>query len=186
MNKTENNLLTPAQAAKILNVSTTTLRQWAQVGKIKFASTLGGHRRFEESYIMELAKTSKTKPAAKNILIIDDDELFASMLIDFFEINFPDIQVSVALSGFDAGEMVHRLKPELIILDLMMPGIDGFAVCLHLKSIPESRHIPVIAVTGDHSQENNDKIISAGAECCFGKPMDIRNLNEVVTKLLKL
>ena len=77
-------------------------------------------------------------------------------LFEFIEVLYPNFDVKVAYSGFEAGSMIENLKPNLIFLDLVMPDIDGFAVCKHIRSNDSTKNIPIIAMSGYSQQQNID------------------------------
>ena len=81
--------------------------------------------------------------------------------------------IEVAKSGFEAGQKIYVFAPHIVLLDLMMPGLDGFNVCHQIKNNPVTRGIDVVAITGFHTPENADRIIAAGARACLGKPVDL-------------
>jgi CheY-like chemotaxis protein len=88
--------------------------------------------------------------------------------------------VSVAHSGYIAGNLIPRFKPDVVLLDLMMPGVDGFEVCRLIKQDLETRFIRVIAMSGYCSEENRIEIVSAGAEACLAKPFTIEELQRTL------
>jgi excisionase family DNA binding protein len=179
-------LLTPSEAAKLLNVAPTTIRHWAQIGRLAFITTPGGHRRFDKSDILSLMSEPKVK--RKNtfsILIIEDDKEFADMLIQFLEELFPYAKIKVAYSPFDAGDLLHTFKPDLVLLDLMMEGINGFSICHRIKSTPLTEDIIVIAMTGALTSDNVKRIVELGAETCFGKPLDFTLLENTIRELVE-
>ena len=73
--------------------------------------------------------TSKPK-----ILIVDDDKGLNTIIKKYIEKNFSDIQIYQAFDGFEAGTLMVKIKPGFVILDLDLPGIDGFSLCSKLKS----------------------------------------------------
>ncbi|MBI5039997.1 MAG: response regulator, partial [Gammaproteobacteria bacterium] len=114
------------------------------------------------------------------ILIVDDDELLAAFLYEFLE-GRPGIgAVDIATNGFEAGRKVHGFRPNLMLLDLMMPGMDGFAVCNNLKADPSTHNIRVLAMSGYPSANNIARILRAGAEVCLEKPVDTDRLLELL------
>ena len=86
--------------------------------------------------------------------------------------------------AFEAGELMQKTKPDLILLDLMMPNIDGFTVCQHIKSNEDTKNINVITMTGYPSDENVERIKKAGAITCLAKPISLKDLNKVISPLL--
>lgn len=164
--------LTPNEAAARLMVAPATLRVWTEKGIIKALTTAGGHRRFPVEEVERLRQSGEQPaPTARRILIVDDEPPIArylSILLD----GVPKVSVAVAHDGFSAGQMVQTFAPDTLLLDLMMPGLDGFQVCERIKSAPATRHIRVVAMTGYPSAENMARILAAGASACLAKPLD--------------
>ncbi len=69
--------------------------------------------------------------------------------------------------------MVATLKPDVVVLDLRMPGMDGYEVCRMIKSQDATRHVEVIAMTAYPSPESHQQITECGARVCIGKPLDM-------------
>jgi CheY-like chemotaxis protein len=116
----------------------------------------------------------------RRVLVVDDDEQFSLFLKEVLE-DLPEVSaVALAPSGYAAGNMIPRFKPDAILLDLMMPGVDGFEVCRLVKQDMETRFIRVIAMSGYCSEENRQAIIKAGAETCLAKPFTIDQLQEAL------
>lgn len=175
------NYYTPNEVAQLFMVSPVTVRQWAQKGLLQASLTAGGHRRFLHHDLIRFAQErglSLNWPdrAGARILIVEDDEQQAAYIYELLQ-GRPGIDaVEVAGSGFEAGHRLHVFKPTLVLLDLMMPGIDGFTVCRSLKADPETHNIRVVAITGYASPENVQHILDAGAEACLTKPLDTAHL----------
>jgi excisionase family DNA binding protein len=179
-------LLTPSEAAELLHVAPTTIRHWAQNGRLPFIRTPGGHRRFSLEDVLSLMSSSKESAITSfSILIVEDDKEFADMLVQLLESYFPQINITVAYSGFEAGDLLHSFKPDLVILDLMMSDINGFSICHRIKSTSSTQHIHVVAVTGALTDENIKKITHLGAEMCFGKPLQYDAFKEAITKFIQ-
>ncbi len=192
-------ILTPTEVAELLAVSPVTVRQWAQKGLIEARTTPGGHRRFTREAVIDFARRmAMTLPegfapaAGVRVLIVDDDRQFNGMLVALFQQRFkpqyPNLEVAFAYDGFDAGRQVSRFKPTLVLLDIMMPGMDGVEVCRSLKADAASRSARVIAMTGHPTRELEQRIISAGAETLLKKPFStdellaVCGLNETVSQ----
>lgn len=177
--------LTPGQVAKLLMVSPAAVRLWAEKGEIKALTTPGGHRRFLPSEVERFSKerglTSMKKQNVKlSVLIVDDDIQFTHYLTKLLK-KFPEkVDVEVANDGFSAGLKVRELEPDVVLLDLMMPGLDGFTVCQRIKSNSITSETRVIAMTGYPSAENVEKILDAGAESCLPKPVDKNELLQLL------
>ena len=96
------------------------------------------------------------------------------------------IKVEVARDAFDAGRLVATFRPQLIFLDLMMPGVDGFEVCMRLKKDPATANSEILAITGYYTEANMERILSAGAAACLRKPLDVTEVRTRVIDAFKL
>jgi len=174
--------LTPSEAAKLLMVSPITVRAWAQKGLLPSETTPGGHRRFLREAVEQFAKQCKIESQRHDlrILVVDDDKQVTGFLVEWLAGLDEPFVVSSATDGFDAGSKVHTFEPDVILLDLMMPKLDGFEVCRRIKSDPDTSDIRVIAMTGHMSLENQQRILEAGAETCISKPVDTTLLIELL------
>lgn len=173
--------LTPQEVAALLMVSPVTVRQWAQRGLLRAELTPGGHRRFLLDEVERFAGErglSLHWPGAESrrILVVDDDHQLAAYLSALLEAGGGAVEVEAAHDGFEAGRKVDSFRPDVLLLDLMMPGLDGFAVCRRLKGDPGTRAIRVLAMTGYHTPENAQRILAEGAEACLAKPFTAEEL----------
>lgn len=161
----------------MLMVSTASVRLWATKGVLPAQTTAGGHRRFLfrdiEAFAEERGITLESpKSGNLRVLIVDDDEPLRSYLYELL-VGRPGIEaLEVAEDGFDAGLKVKSFQPDVLLLDLMMPGMNGFDVCSRLKTTESTQDVRVIAMTGCADQETESRILSLGAELCLSKPID--------------
>ena len=122
---------------------------------------------------------------AEKLLIVDDEKDTLKLVSLMLERQ--GYEVVSALDGPTALELVKSEKPDLILLDIMMPGMDGFEVCEKLKSSPETASIAVIFMTGKTDKEDKDKGIALGAIDYIFKPFDIEDVQtRIKTHLLKI
>ncbi len=174
--------LTPNEVAEMLMVNPVTVRQWAARGLLRSLTTPGGHRRFLLSDVEEFARSRGSIPVARHtgrpdrVLIVDDDPHVIRHISQLIEECDEAVETEVARDCFDAGVKVESFRPHALVLDLMMPGIDGIAVCRRLRARPTMNHIRIVAVTGFPSSENVDRIMEAGADACLPKPLDAERL----------
>jgi len=175
----------------MMMVSPATVRQWAASGKLEALTTPGGHRRFRMTEIISFAEkrglilnTEEETKKSVAILIVDDDIQFAIFLKEFIASFNDTIKVKIAEDGFEAGKLVHTFFPDMILMDLMMPTMDGFETCKSIKSNPKTENIRVIAMTGFGSEENQHRIKALGAEDCLLKPINEDILENYIKTLL--
>lgn len=172
--------LTSNEVAALLRVSPATIRQWTQKGMLDAEYTPGGHRRFMAREIERFAKSFgislHDSQKQLRILVVDDDKQLTAYLAELLSTMAGQSQIEVAHDGFDAGAKVFRFQPHVILLDLMMPGMDGFEVCQLLKNDPMTKAIRVIAMTGYPLPEHIERIIAVGAEACMSKPLVVEEV----------
>lgn len=122
-------------------------------------------------------------PSGKKVLIVDDFVENSRILETFLRAK--GYEVSSADCGEKALEQVAVQPPDIILLDLMMPGMDGYEVCQRLKQSPDTRYIPIIIVTGLHEREANIKALEAGADDFIVKPFDALLLDARIRSSLR-
>ena len=167
--------MTPNEVAELLMVSPVTVRQWAQKGWLKAVTTAGGHRRFMCEDVEAFARERGVRLASdgpSRVLVVDDNRSFARYLADLLATLPEPVVVATAHDGFDAGRKIHLFKPDIVLLDLKMPGLDGFAVCQQIKDDASTHNTKVIAMTGYFTPENEAKILAVGADACLSKPFN--------------
>ncbi len=118
------------------------------------------------------------------ILVVDDLEPNVRLLRAKLEAEY--FEVLTASSGYEAIEVARTDQPDLILLDIMMPGMDGFEACTRLKNDPKTRHIPVVMVTALDQQEDRVNGLRVGADDFLTKPIDDIALLARVRSLLRL
>lgn len=165
----------------MLMVSPVTIEQWVSKGWLKSQVTAGGHRRFSQFHVETFAQQQDIALNLGNhtglrILIVDDDRQAADFLTEYFSKHPEGVETDIAHDGFEAGQKASEFEPDVILLDLMMPGLNGFDVCNRLKSNPATATIDIIAMTGYHTPDNVDRILNAGAKACLAKPLDMAQL----------
>jgi putative two-component system response regulator len=115
------------------------------------------------------------------ILIVEDTETNVDILVDILG---EDYEVAVAMDGESALETVHEEQPALILLDIMMPGMDGYEVFKRLKDNPATAHVPIIFISGLTEDEEKKKGLEMGAVDYIGKPFEASEIRSKVKKHL--
>lgn len=178
MAETDSTYLTPTQVARLLMVSPITVRQWAQKGLLDARMTAGGHRRFAREDVERFARERGVQidSVERSILVVDDDTQLNNYLVTLLQTQVEDLTVYSAADGFEAGRLVQQHKPEIVLLDIMMPGMDGVAVCRSIKSDPETADALVIGMTGHFTPQVETRVLEAGAAVLLKKPFSSQEL----------
>ena len=178
--------------ARICCVTPTTVIRWIEDGLIPAFKTVGGHRRVRREDLERVCGergipfTVPTGSEVGRILVIDDEPVVLDLVRDVVKELSHQFDVEVARDAFDAGRSVALFRPQLIFLDLMMPGVDGFEVCTRLKRDPATTHTEIIAITGYYTEANMERILAAGAGACLKKPLDVVDVRRRVLEAFNL
>lgn len=116
------------------------------------------------------------------ILSVDDYQFLQMTIKNILEA--ADYKVILAYSGEEAIEMAEKNKPDLILLDVAMPGKDGIATCFELKNNPKTSSIPIIMCTATSLGKEVDKAFNAGADGYIIKPIDPTRLKDKIVEIL--
>jgi len=183
----EQKAYTTFEAAKICHVTHHSIKNWIKQGLIRASRTPGGHYRileedldaFREEYDMFPRDKG---PSKRRVMIVDDDadarDLIESMLSgEGYEL----IKVSNAT---EVGLKAAQLTPDLILLDFLMPDINGFEVCKALRDNELTRSIPIMAVTCLSKEDDIERIFECGADEYLPKPFKVEQLQEKVQELI--
>jgi len=181
---------TTSVVARMLGVALQSVSNWIDAGQLRAGRTPGGHRRIEQEDLLDflrqqgLAIPAELQPSPPKVLIVDDEEAVASWVAREIWAERPDIEVLVAHDGFSVGEIVGFDRPDVVVLDLRMPGMDGFEVCRRIKAREDTRKTTVIAMTAYTSPEAEQRILECGAKVCLTKPLEAAVLLKHVTTAL--
>ena len=192
MHMARRSFFTTFEISQICGVNPTTVQNWVKSKKLKAFQTPGGHRRVRRDDLVAFMKEfgmplpEDLSQSSPYILIADDEADILDMLESLMKSGDHDVKVSKAQSGVDALLLIGEHKPDLLILDIMMPGMNGYDVCSKLKSSSSTRRIKIVAISGDHSPAVKERILSAGADLFFTKPLEIVEFREQCFRLLQL
>jgi len=183
------------EVANICGVVNQTAINWVKNGYLKAFTTPGGqYRIYAEDFVSFLAEREMRIPreliglvpgsnGQKKILIIDDDKDLNEVLHDSFLKKLEGYTVLQAFDGFEAGKILQAEKPDVVILDINLPGIDGHELCSRIKSDKELGNPVIISISGLNDIVEEEKILSLGADAFFPKPLNFDKLIDAVTKL---
>ena len=183
---------TTAQAARLLGVSVATVVNWIDDGKLKAHKTPGGHRRIQREDLIAFAHHYEmpldgeelgSSSGKKRVLVVDDDPAIVTLFADVLEIE-GGYDVQTARSGFAAGLAVARWRPDLILLDVHMPGMDGFEVLERVRDADASAEIPVILCTAYYEKLEQRPDIREKVAAVLTKPVPVDTLLDAVKSIL--
>jgi excisionase family DNA binding protein len=183
----EQKAFTTFEAAKICHVTHHSIKNWIKQGLIKASRTPGGHYRILEEDLDEFRERYDMFPRDKGpikrrVMIVDDDPDVLAMLDKLLtEEGFELIKVSNAT---EVGLKAAQLSPDLILLDFLMPEIDGFEVCKALRDNELTRSTPIMAVTCLTKEQDIERIFACGADEYVAKPFRPDHLLEKVRDLI--
>jgi excisionase family DNA binding protein len=184
----EKPVFTTFEAAKLCHVSPLSIINWVNAGRLSAFRTPGGHRRIRrEDLVRFMRENGLPLPeeldgggGRRKLLVVDDDPDIREVLTEHVASRMKPYEVMTAADGFEAGRLVATFRPEIVLLDLRMPGIDGFQICSTIKADPESSSTVVIAMTGYYSAETEARILHCGAIRCFAKPVEPSTLFDFI------
>ena len=116
--------------------------------------------------------------SGKKVLLIDDDKLIDKMISTFFLSR--GISTEIAINGIEGLEILKQIRPDAILLDLMMPEMDGFEFCEQVKKNEQLKDIPIIVISAFCTEDNIKRILALGACDFFKKPFRVKELIEKV------
>jgi CheY-like chemotaxis protein len=121
-------------------------------------------------------------PRSPRILIVDDERVNRQLLEIMLE---PDgYQIETATSGDEALVIIAQRPPDLVLLDVMMPGMNGYVVTARIKADPVMKHILVLMLSSLDDRSSYNHGLGAGADAFLSKPVDRRELCDLVRKML--
>ncbi len=184
-------ILTVSQACKYCRVSPKTIINWIEGGHIKAYKTVGGHRRIKredlDQFLKQKGMPMPEEPKGeerKKILVVDDDKIIVETIVQALEEDEFGYEMISAADGFGAGLQVSHFKPDLVILDIMMPDINGYEVCQKIKCNPLTKDTKVVVLSAYLDDDAFKQMKEYGADACFSKPLPLEQLRFEVAKLL--
>jgi CheY-like chemotaxis protein len=118
----------------------------------------------------------------KTILIVDDnDDIITTYRVVLDRMGY---SVVIARNGLECLDMIDEVKPDLVILDVLLPGLSGSEVCRSIKETAKTTAIPVIAITASVSGETRRRMSEVGADDFLLKPIDVSDLNRVIKQFI--
>ncbi|MSP61592.1 MAG: response regulator [Myxococcales bacterium] len=174
-------LLTSHQVGAILQANPSSVKKWISEGRLIAFRTPGGHRRIRAADLVQFIDAYKmpiprrlSDASRRRLLVVDDDTAHLRALNRALKKYSTRIEVSLIANGIDALVRVGAFRPHLVVLDVVMPTVNGLEVCQRLKANPETSSIEVILASGQFTAELEAAALAAGALRCMPKPIDLK------------
>ena len=179
----EKQVFTTGEAAELCNVSQQTIIRCFDSGRLNGFRVPGSRfRRIPRAELIRFMRendipTGLQETGPIRVLIVDDDPQIIRMLEDFLGED-ARFEIQTATTGYDAGMVTREFRPDVILLDYILPDINGRVVCERIKSDQELMDTRVIIISGDIRREEINGLLDAGAEDFLPKPIELKALEE--------
>jgi excisionase family DNA binding protein len=186
-------LLTTGKIARYCHTSMSQVKRWIQTGDLKAIKTTGGHFRvrkedfriFLETMGMPIVEDFFKSMMKKKILIADDDKTLVDVFKSIIEDRFDDAEIEVAYDGYETLIKAGKINPDILLLDIRMPKIDGLEVCRRLrKDNLINEDIFILAMSAHSEEYTREQVIGNGADEYLIKPIPMGTLISQLKKYL--
>jgi excisionase family DNA binding protein len=184
-------LLTTGEAAEICKVSQQTIIRCFDAGRLEGFRIPGSKfRRIPRQSLVKFMKENnipldQLESGKKKVLIVDDDAEIVDLMVDVLSRD-GRFDMRAASSGYDAGILTQQFRPDLILLDYMLPDVNGNIVCQTIRRNPEFESIKIIIVSGVIKQDEIDLLLKSGAQDFIRKPFDIGEFADRIAGVLQI
>ncbi len=181
-------IYTTHDISRLLQVNPRSVINWIEQNLLPSYRTPGGHRRVRREDLLAFLRKHQipTPPSLVEgkfrILIVEDEEEVVNLLKAYLQ-RQGGYEVASASNGINALIEVGRIKPDLLILDVMIPGVDGIEVCRRIKG-DSANKTTIIVISGNADSEK--KVLQAGADVFMQKPVDLEKLHSEAKRLLRV
>ncbi len=184
-------VFTTGEAAKVCKVSQQTIIRCFDSGRLNGFRVPGSRfRRIPREELIRFMRSNEIPldsigSTRKRILVVDDEPEIVSLIRDVLE-DDGRFEVCQAMTGYDAGIETQRFKPHLIVLDYMLPDINGNVVCQRVRACEEMPDTRILCVSGVIEREEVEMLRASGADDFLKKPFDLREIVSRIEILLEL
>ena len=184
-------LYTTGEAADICNVSQQTVIRCFDSGRLQGFRIPGSRfRRIPRDSLVKFMKDNgiplnTMESGKKKILVVDDDAEIVDLMVDVL-VRDGRFDVKTASSGYDGGIMTQQFRPDLIVLDYMLPDVNGNIVCQTIRRNPDFASTKIVIVSGLVNESEIQDLLESGAETFIKKPFSISELVDKIAEVLQL
>ena len=200
MTQTDNKtiLYSALEVAKLCGVVNQTAINWIKNNHLKAFNTPGGQFRVYPADLMEFMHSRNIQVPVEvriacgekvsvpdSILIVDDDRGLNSVVAKYIKSKFSDLSVYQAFDGFEAGSLMTEKQPGILILDLDLPGIDGFDLCRRINESERFGKPSIIVITALENDEIEANVKNLGVKSFMKKPLDLAKIVDTIKKVIE-
>lgn len=184
-------VFTTGEVAQVCKVSQQTVIRCFDSGKLKGFRVPGSRfRRIPREALLSFMKDNQIpldhlESGRRRVLVVDDDEAIVEMFTDLLERD-GRFEVRTASSGYEAGMLTERFRPDVILLDFKLPDINGTVVCSGIRANESHNHTKIIIISGAADPEEIEELRAAGADEFIRKPFDINAVIARIAEMLNL
>ncbi len=188
---TTKTVFTTGEAAKICKVSQQTIIRCFDNGSLKGFRVPGSRfRRIPRELLYSFMKengipTDALESGKRKVLIVDDDVELVELMSDSFAAD-SRFDIKTANNGFDAGMLVKEFRPDIVVLDIMLPDINGKEVCQRVRMDPTMKSVKIICISGMVEQDKIADLRAVGADDFMSKPFEVEKLVERCCEMLEM
>ncbi|OHD62097.1 MAG: hypothetical protein A2096_03660 [Spirochaetes bacterium GWF1_41_5] len=180
----ERDYLTAGECSEIFKVRQRTILAWIKSGKLRDFVTAGGFHRIPKAEVEKLKQETRLHNSQKKVMIIDDESIVVKTLENFIQSYFPDVEIFSSADSVEGLVMLGKLNPDLLILDIKMPDLDGYNVIEKIKNMKLRSKILVISAFLD--DETARRLKKIGISNYISKNTDFFKFAEKLSQLLSL
>ncbi len=184
-------LFTTGEAAEICRVSQQTIIRCFDAGRLEGFRVPGSRfRRIPRQNLIKFMKDNNIpldsiESGKRKVLVVDDDTEIVELIVEVLERD-GRFELKTASSGYEAGMATERFRPDLILLDYMLPDVNGNVVCQTIRKNPEFENIKIVIVSGVVKEDEIAQLLKSGAEDFIRKPFNITELTDKITAVLQI
>jgi len=190
--KAQKKVFSTGEAAAICKISQQTIIRCFDSGRLQGFRVPGSRfRRIPRASLIKFMQDNDIpldlleEAGRRKVLVVDDDPEIVELMVDVLERD-GRFEVRTASSGYDAGVLTQEFRPDLMILDYMLPDVNGNVVCKTIRHNPAFQNMKIVIVSGVINQEEINELFQVGADAFMKKPFSIDELVGKMSELLAL
>ncbi|OGR07187.1 MAG: hypothetical protein A2341_03605 [Deltaproteobacteria bacterium RIFOXYB12_FULL_58_9] len=179
----EDSLLTSHEVGLLLQVDPSSVNKWVKAARLRAYRTPGGHLRIRAGDLLTFLRQHNmmvpkdlSKVGMRRLLVVDDSEFELRSIERLLKPYAHRVELLLVSRGIDALVQFGFFNPHAVLLDVIMPGLDGIEVCRRLKALEATRSVPVVITSAHLTVEMEHQALAAGAAQCVDKPIGIARL----------